>query len=101
MDNIVQIQMKRDNLAVNNTKIQSIDDILSKHKNINNAQNNSNLQNKIENNEITHKENKEEQKKKNTKDIFIIIIHVFFSIVISFDFINYLMSPHVRKIFII
>ena len=46
MDNIVQIQMKRDNLAVNNPKIQSIDDILSKHKNINNAQNNSNLQNK-------------------------------------------------------
>ena len=40
MDNIVQIQMKRDNLAVNNPKIQSIDDILSKHKNINNAQNN-------------------------------------------------------------
>ena len=35
MSDIIQMQMNRDNIAVSNTSTPSIDDILSKHKNIN------------------------------------------------------------------
>ena len=60
-----------------------------------------NAQNIIENNEMTNKENKEEQKKNIYKHIISILMHSVFCIGISFDFINYLLSPHVRINFII
>ena len=103
-DNVIKIQMKNDNLAVNYPKIPSIDDILSKQKNINNKHNNSNENNtqiKLENNETVNKENKAEKKKNNSIDIFLIIIHALYCAGISLDFINYLISRHVRIIYII
>ena len=37
MSDIIEMQMNRDNLAVSEQKTPTIDDILSKHKNINNS----------------------------------------------------------------
>ena len=113
MSDIIQMQMKRDNLTVDNHVSQSIDDILSKHKNINNDKNNLNdkFKNKnqeiIENNEVMKdndvgEKNFPDQKIKRTyKNILPVVIQSFLGTIVFLDFMNFLFSPNVRFIFII
>ena len=109
MSDIIQMQMNRDNFTVNTHVSQSIDDILSKNKNINNDKNNLNdkFKNKnqeiIENNEVMNKDNKSGEKnfpnqkiKRTYKNIFPIIIQAFLGTIVFLDFINFLFSPNVR-----
>ena len=108
MSDIIEMQMNRDNLAVSEQKTPTIDDILSKHKNINNSKNDlnkklkvNNNEPKIANNEIINKENKGEivhnkKIKKGFKDIFPIILNAFLGFIVFLDFILFLFSPDVR-----
>ena len=108
MSDIIQMQMNRDNLTVDNHIPQSIDDILSRHKNINDNKNNLNDKFKnrnqgiIENNEILNKDNKgnennnsNQQIKRNYKNILPIIFQSLLGTIVFFDFINFLFSPNV------
>ena len=108
MSDIIEMQMNRDNLAVSELNTPTIDDILSKHKNINNNKDNLNKKLKVNNNEpqianneILNKENKGEiehkkKHKKGFKDIFPIILNAFLGSVVFLDFILYLFSQDVR-----
>ena len=106
MSDVVQMQMKRDNSAVNDTNIPSIDDILSKNKKINNSEKDINDKTKVDkdeiikNNEIKNKDNEGQvnyiQIKKSRLYIISIIINAFLGIIVLFDFINFLISPNVR-----
>ena len=77
MNDIIQIQMSKDNAAVIDKSIPTIDDILSRQKNINESK--SNIKEKKETNKI------EEIIKNN-------------EIIVFSDFILYLASPRVRII---
>ena len=108
MSDIIQMQMNRDNLAVSEQNTQTIDDILSKHKNINNDKNNFNEKMKVDNDKsqitnkkIVNKEDKKEviQNKKNRKgfkDILPIISNAVLALIVFIDFILFLISPDVR-----
>ena len=100
------MQMNKDNRAVNNQQSQSIDDILSKHKNINNNKNN--ITDKIKpnthkqiiiNNELITKEKNFIKKpiKKNYKNVFPIILQAFLGLIALIDFINFLFNRYVRN----
>jgi len=105
MNDVIQMQINKDNQAVNNQQAQSIDDILSKHKNINNNKNN--ITNKIKtnnqkqiiiNNELITKEKNFIKKpiKKNYKNIFPIIFQSFLGFIALIDFFSFLFSRYVR-----
>ena len=110
MNDIIQIQMSKDNAAVIDKSIPTIDDILARQKNINESKSNINEKketNKIEeiikNNEITLKENQKEgannhKIKKGFKYIFPIILNSLLGLIVFSDFILYLASPRVRII---
>ena len=110
MNDIIQIQMSKDNAAVIDKSIPTIDDILARQKNINESKSNINEKketNKIEeitkNNEITLKENQKEgannhKIKKGLKYIFPIILNSLLGLIVFSDFILYLASPRVRII---
>ena len=111
MNDIIQMQMNRDNQSVGNQHSQTIDDILSKHKVINNNKNditdkikNINKEQIITNNEIITKENNNVINKpiiKSCKNIFPIIIQAFLGSIVLFDFIYYLFSKYVRNILLL
>ena len=108
MNDVIGIQMNRDNLAVNEQNTPTIDDILSKHKNVNNSENIlndklevNNNESKISNNEIINKEDNREviqnkKIKKGFKDIFPIILNAFLGCIVFLDFLLFLLSPDVR-----
>ena len=107
MNDIIQMQMNKDNQAVNNQHSQSIDDILSKHKNINN--NKDTITDKIKiidkrqiimNNKIIPKDANFIKKpiKKNYKNIFPIISQAFLGMIVLIDFFNFLFSRYVRNL---
>ena len=111
MNDIIQMQMNRDNQSVGNQHSQTIDDILSKHKVINKNKNditdkikNINKEQIITNNEIITKENNNvinKPIKKSCKNIFPIIIQAFLGSIVLFDFIYYLFSKYVRNILLL
>ena len=109
MSDIIQIQMNKDNAAVIDKNIPTINDILSKEKNINESKNDLNekkksnkIEEKITNNETILKEKKQEGNnrnkiKKGIKYIFPILINALLGLVVFSDFILYLSSPSVRN----
>ena len=109
MSDIIQIQMNKDNAAVIDKNIPTINDILSKEKNINESKNDLNekkksnkIEEKITNNEMILKEKKQEGNnkhkiKKGFKYIFPILINALLGLVVFSDFILYLSSPSVRN----
>ena len=109
MSDIIQIQMNKDNAAVIDKNIPTINDILSKEKNINESKNDLNekkksnkIEEKITNNEMILKEKKQEGNnkhkiKKEIKYIFPILINALLGLVVFSDFILYLSSPSVRN----
>ena len=109
MSDIIQIQMNKDNAAVIDKNILTINDILSKEKNINESKNDSNekkksnkIEEKITNNEIILKEKKQtgdnnHKIKKGFKYIFPIIINALLGSIVFSDFILFLSSPSVRN----
>ena len=105
MNDVIQMQINKDNQAVNNQQAQSIDDILSKNKNINNNKNNitdkiktNNQKQIIINNELITKEKNFIKKpiKKNYKNIFPIIFQSFLGLIALIDFFSFLFSRYVR-----
>ena len=107
MNDIIQMQINKDNQAVNNHQSQSIDDILSKQKNTNNNKNNitdkiktNNKNQIIINNELITKDKNFIKKpiKKNYKNIFPIILQSFLGLIALIDFFSYLFSRYVRNL---